>query len=168
MNADGLIELPLVGHHFRFRRLTWADEVQFSQQHPGATRVDYAASALVQVDDKAVTFEQSQALLLRMPRPVRDRVLIFYMGSLPSRRVFSVEVPYMAPEPATYQQQVDAEGEEQASAEDEYLNRTFGEEEVKEAKAQALEMAKGTNFAGVGPSIGGSVDEEPPQYHVVV
>ena len=108
MNADGLIELPLVGHHFRFRRLTWVDEVQFSQKHPGATRVDYVAYAMAQIDDKVVTFDQAQTVLLRMPRPVRDRVLVFYMGSLPTRRVFDTEIPYAAPEPTSYQEAVDA------------------------------------------------------------
>lgn len=163
------IELVLVNHTFRFRRLTWRDEVEFSQKHPAATRVDYAAYALDSVDSRVLTFEQARAALAALPKPIRDRVLVFYMGSLPTRRSFTAEVPYAAPEPVPYQQQVTSEFEEQEGEGEDALERTFGKEEVAEAQALARRMAENTGYAGVGPALTDEgIDEEPPTYHMVV
>ena len=177
------IELKLAGHTFRFRRLSWREEVQFSQKHPDATRRDYAAAAMATVDGLPITYDQAKAVLLELPRPICDRVIIFYMGSLPGRRQFQVDLPYRAPEASAYTRQVGAEDEELMSAEEEQLNRTFGAEEVAEAQALAREMVKGTKAAGVSrsilnddtrelphvpPSGEGGVEEEAPRYHMVV
>lgn len=167
--TPNLIELPLVGHTFRFRRLSWRDEVGFSQAHPAASRVDYVAFALASVDDKTLSFEQARTALASIPKPIRDRVMVFYMGSLPTRRDFTTEVPYTAPEPVPYQHQVSSEMEEQDEAGDDALERTFGKEEVAEAQALAHQMAEGTHYAGVGRSLTEeSIDEDPPTYHMVV
>lgn len=167
--TPNLIELPLVGHTFRFRRLTWRDEVAFSQEHPAATRVDYVAFALDSVDEKALTFEQARTALASLPKPIRDRVMVFYMGSLPTRHTFSVEIPYTAPEPVPYQQQVDSEQEAQDEAGEDLLEQTFGREEVQEAQALARRMAENTGYAGVGRALAEEgIDEEPPAYHMVV
>lgn len=179
--ASETVKLPLVGREFVFRRLTWRDEVAFALEHPGASRLDYVATALVAVDGKSVTTTQAHTILAALPRPIALRVVIFYMGSLPDRRLLTVDLPYVAPEPSVYQGTVDQEAEELESREDELLERQFGAEEVAESKALAVQMARGTNFAGVTRSLADEpvetpaptdpfdgMDEEPPRYHAVV
>lgn len=176
----GVVNLTLVGRVFTFRRLTWRDEILFAQQNPSATRLDYAIHALQRVDDQQVTPQQARVILEALPKPISARVVVLYLGSLPDRREFSVDVPYTAPEPTTYQETVDDETEALLREEDEALERRFGAEDVAESKALALQMAKGTHYAGVtrplepeaptpAPNVtDGGVDEEPPRYHALV
>ena len=160
------IELTLAGHTFRFKRLTWRDEVRFSLKHPEATRKSYTAMAMTTVDGIPATYEQSLTILEALPRPICDRVIIYYMGSLPPRRKFDTEIPYSAPEASYYTQRVEEDEEASLSTEEETLNRTFGEDEVAEAKDLAMRMAKGTHFAGVSRVT--EVEEEAPKYDAMV
>lgn len=179
------MSLPLAGHTFLFRRLTWRDEVAFARKNPEASRLHYVAQALESVDGRKVSGAQGVTILSALPRPIADRVVIFYMGSLPGRRILTTEFPYVAPEPHTYQGVVDTEAESLADTEEEILERRFGSEDVAAAKELAHRMVEGTHYAGVSrslegedtelaisrggrPTEGGDVDEGPVQYHAVV
>lgn len=175
-----VVNLTLVGRVFTFRRLTWRDEILFAQQNPSATRLDYAIHALLRVDDHVVTPDQARVILEALPKPLSARVVVLYMGSLPEHRDLQADIPYAAPEPTSYQEAVDDETEALLREEDEALERRFGAEDVAESKALALQMAEGTNYAGVtrplepdaptpAPNVtDGGVDEEPPRYHALV
>lgn len=177
------VSLPLAGHKFTFRRLTWREEVIFSQKTGETGRQAYIANALTTVDGKTVQFDDAVKILRTLPRPIYERVVVFYLGSLPGRRLPLVTLPYQAPEAASYQRQVEDDDEDLQAEEDRILERTFGHDEVEEQKDLARRMVEGTNRAGVTRSLledeqeapaapgraqDGGVDEEPPRYHMVV
>ena len=165
------VTLPLVGRDFVFRRLTWVDEIRFTQDHPTATRRDYVAAALISVGGKSCTYDVARQILNALPKPIADRVMLFYLGSLPGRRILTTDFPYHAPEAAAYQSRVSAEEESLADTEDEILERRFGSEDVQASKELAERMVQGTHYAGVTPALEPptpDIDEEPPSYHMVV
>lgn len=145
------IRLDLAGHVYVFHRLTWAEEVRFTQAHPGGSRRAYVAYALDTLDSQTLTYEQADTLLKFLPRPVLDRVIIFYYGSLPGRRAPLADIPYVAPEPLEHLRNVTAESEDQEDAERSALDRTFGAEDVDEALALGHKMVQGTKGAGLSP-----------------
>ena len=134
------IKLTLAGHIFQFKRLTWREEVLFSKNHPQATRRGYTAASMSSVDGLPVTYEQAHTILKALPRPICDRVIIYYMGSLPTRRKFAVAIPYSAPEAAQFTKAFEEEEETEESKEEEAMNQMFGKEEVAEAQALARKM----------------------------
>jgi len=157
------ITLPLAGHVFAFRRLTWKEEIGFAKTAVNPSRLDYAAFALGTVDGKHVTYQDSIRLLRGLPRPIQERVVIFYMGSLPKRRILDVEELYSAPEPAPYRERQAIEAEEVDPAEAEMLKR-YGREEVGEAEALAQRMASAANYAGSSPA---TPDESTPVVPII-
>lgn len=178
------VEVTLAGHTFVFRRLSWREEVEFSQRTGATGRQAYIANALTTVDGKTLGFDDALKLLRTLPRPIYERVVVFYLGSLPTRRIPTALVPYAAPEAATYQRRVDEDDEDLQSEEERMLERTFGKDEVEEQRDLAQRMVAGTKAAGVTRSLledeqeapqatrrahdEGGVDEEPPRYHMVV
>lgn len=173
------IELKLAGHTFRFTRRTWGEDVQFAIEHPESTRTDYTAFGLSSVDGSSVDYSRACILLQALPKPIRDRVVFYYMGSLPNRRKFTVDIPFEAPPVRAYMRRVEEEKAKAVSDDDDLLNRTFGEEEVREAGDLALRMAKAANFVGATkahePQTSASFrkneedfDEGPVNYHAVV
>jgi hypothetical protein len=176
--------LTLAGHKFTFRRLTWREEIEFSQRTGESGRLVYVANAMTTVDGKRIQFEDALKLLKTLPTPIRERVGIFYLGSLPGRRLLTSDTPYTAPEAATYQRNVEADDEDLQSEEERILERTFGRDEVEEQRELAQRMVAGTKAAGVTRSLlkdgqeapqaphrahdEGGVGEEPPRYHMVV
>jgi hypothetical protein len=178
------VDLPLAGHKFTFRRLTWREEVEFSQRSGGTGRQAYIANALTTVDGKTVDYESALKMLRTLPRPIYERVVVYYLGSLPGRRIPTSPTPYQAPEAASYQRVVDTEDEEMQTEEERILERTFGKDEVEEQRELAQRMVKGTHAAGVTRSLleddqaapqasrrahdESGVDREPPRYHMVV
>jgi hypothetical protein len=171
------VDLPLAGHKFTFRRLTWREEIEFSQRSGTTGRQAYIANALTTVDGKTLGYDDALKMLRTLPRPIYERVVVFYLGSLPGRRIPTTEIPYTAPEAATYQRNVEADDEDLQSEEDRILERTFGKDEVEEQKDLAQRMVAGTKATGVTRSLleeepshpgADGVDEEPPKYHMVV
>lgn len=145
------IHLDLAGHVYAFHPLTWSEEVAFAVAHPGGSRRVYVAYAMDTLDGRTVTFEQADTLLKALPRPVLDRVIVFYYGSLPGRRVPTAIVPYTAPTPLEHARCVTAETDSVGDAERESLDRTFGAEDVDEALALGHQMVEGTKGAGLSP-----------------
>lgn len=147
--ATGDVSLDLAGHTYTFRRLAWDEEIRFAVDHPEGSRRTYVAYAMLSLDGKSVSFEQADALLRALPKPVVDRVIIFYYGSLPTRRTPTIPTAYSAPEPLAYARRVASEEDEVEDAEREVLDRTFGAEEVEESLDLGRRMVAGTNRAGV-------------------
>jgi hypothetical protein len=146
------VTLPLDPHVYAFRRLTWEDEVTFSDSHVLASRVEYVAGAMVSVDGKGVSFEQALAILKAFPLPMRERIVVFYYGSLPDRRVWEVDNLYMAPEASIYTARLDDETEAIEAEGDTALERAFGKDDVEESMELGRKMLEGTKRAGVTPA----------------
>ena len=166
--TDQPIELKLAGHVFRFTRRSWGEDVRFAVEHPEATRTDYTAFGLVSVDGVPVDYAKSNVILQALPKPIRERVVLYYLGSLPGRRKFTVEMPYEAPQVQAYMRRAEKEQAAVSSNEDDLLNRTFGEDEVQEAHELSLQMAEGTHYAGRtaahGPQTSASFEENPGDF----
>ena len=146
------ISLRLRGHEFVFRRLTWREEVAFARRVPNARRVDYVAYAMTTIDGKATSYEQALQVITNLPRPISERVVIFYLGSLPARRLMDPINIYVAPDPVPYRERVEIEEAEAEDAAEKAMVAKFGHDEVAEANALASKMAQGTHFAGATPA----------------
>ena len=146
------IRLDLAGHSYVFHRLTWSEEVAFTRDHPSGSRRVYVACALDTLDNQTLTFTQADTLLKSLPKPVLDRVIVFYYGSLPGRRAPQATTPSTAPEPLEHIRNVTAESDDLEDEERSTLDRTFGSEDVDEALALGHKMIQGTKGAGLSPA----------------
>ena len=99
--------------------------MEFAQNNPKATRLDQLIFAFRQLDGKRVSPEQAKTILKALPRPARERVLMFYHGSLPARRLLEAQVPYVAPEVQVFVQQVEDELEAQEEDGETMLDQAF-------------------------------------------
>ena len=146
------IGLNLKDHKFTFRRLTWREEVVFARKLVKPRRIDYVAYAMANVDEKVVTYEQAILLLTNLPRPISERVVIYYLGSLPERRLVTLSSIYAAPDPVPSRQRVEIEAEEGEDAAESALIAKFGRGEVVEAEAMGDKIAAGTGLVGATPA----------------
>lgn len=170
------VGLTLLGHRYVFRRMSWREEIRLSLDSPTSTRMDYVIRALKSVDEKSLTPEQSSKLIMALPKPVRERVAIFYLGSLPSRRLLDASIPYQAPEPSSHALGVDDPGPSAASDEEQMIRESFGEEEAVEMRnltkriLQTSNLKENTALASASSiSVPKSDDDsEPEAYRMVI
>ena len=158
------IPVTIAGHVFLFRRLTWRDDLRFQALRSKDPKLSLLAYALAQVDNHLVgSLEVAQRLVMKYPKPVRERLVILYRGSLPDNRLLEASLPELAPEPKAMQVIIEEDEESAEQAGEEYLNRRFGFEEAKAANQQALEIAQASGLKGATtalPDRPAGVDED--------
>ena len=142
------IPIQIAGHVFVFRRLTWRDEMAFHEMHTTRPKLSQLAYATLTVDDRPLRLEDADRLISSLPRPVRERLVVLYRGSLPDNRLPEAEVPYHAPEPKVVQAAVIAETEDTESRAEELLEQRFGKEEANHARELAEAIARSSGMRG--------------------
>lgn len=147
------VTVTMAGHVFVFRRLTWRDDIRLYLIRQGDPDLHLLSFALTSVDGKPVDVSAASAMIAALPRPVRERLIIFYRGSLPSHRLGETKIPSSAPPPAVLRARVEAETEEVEEQADDYLERKFGREEAEAARAQGRAIAAATGAVGVTPAL---------------
>lgn len=144
---------------YKFRRLTWVDELRLHEAVTADPGMSQLAFALVAVDDKEVRAADAKRIVGSIPRPVRERLTLLYLGQLPPNRMIEVKIPAPAPEPRVIQAAIDEEeGEADRVAED-LLERRFGRDEVEAAEAQAQAIAR-AGSPGIVPSLSSGDPED--------
>lgn len=160
------IPIAIAGHAFLFRRLTWRDDLRFQELRAKDPKLNLLAFAMVSVDGRPVgTLAVAQRLVLKYPKPVRERLVILYRGSLPDNRLLDAELPGLIPEPRVVQAAIDQDAESEEQAAEDYLNRRFGVDEAREANEQALAIAQAAGLAGATSALPErtGVDEDGPE-----
>ena len=163
------IPVTIAGHVFLFRRLTWRDDLRFQALRAKEPKLSLLSYALVSVDQRPVgSLAVAQKLVMKYPKPVRERLVILYRGSLPDNRLLEATLPELAPEPKAAQALIEEDEENAEQAAEEYLNRRFGSDEANEANEQALAIARAAGMTGATPAlpdrpIDNDADDEPEQ-----
>src|SRR5208282_5613423 len=101
------VEVRLLRYKFRFRNLTWREELHLTIP-PGKnpTRI-VLAHALEDVSGLPVkSVEEAAKVFAAMPIPVVSRVYRIYKGLLPASRRFETAGLYRAPDPSVYVKRV--------------------------------------------------------------
>jgi len=131
------VEIQLLNYNFRFRRLTWREELALNIPVGKSQVRPVLAAALVDVSDLPVkTIGEAKKVVAALPKPVADRVFRIYKGSLPQNRTFETAGLYCAPEPSVYIKRVEDGEDAIDAATDRAMNRMeqqFGKEELEEA-----------------------------------
>jgi hypothetical protein len=144
-----IIPISIAKHVFTFRRLTWRDDMRFHLLHEKDPKLTLLAYAMVGVDGKRVaSLQDAQRMVMGLPKPVRERLVILYRGSLPDNRMLDALLPAAVPEPKVVQAMVDEEAEDEEEAAEKFLERKFGPEEAREANEQAELIARASGMRG--------------------
>ena len=131
------VEVPILNYVFRFRRLSWREELDFK---PGKDLFrEKLIHALVSVSGLPVSsVEEARKVLSPMAYPVIHRVYFLYWNSLPPDRGFETGSLYIAPEPDEYNEQM----EKEISESDRIADRAMRSLEGRFTKEQLEEEAE--------------------------
>jgi len=145
------VEVCLLNYKFRFRRLTWLEELNLVIP-PGKNSMRVVlAHALENVSDLKASPEEAEKIFAVMPLPVVSRVYRIYKGSLPTNRRFETAGLYCAPEPSAYAKRVLVEEEEVDDATEramKNMENRFGRKELAEAAEVDRKILKASQLRG--------------------
>jgi hypothetical protein len=158
---DTPIEIPLNSLRYRFRKLTWREEVRLDEtRKPDEdSRRSYLALALIEVvrGEKVlvVTSADSKLILDQLSGAVLHRVWMVYTAALPDSRFFSTKGIYTAPEARKFQKLAVETTEEPPSALHD-AEQKFGLQEVKESRDVERKILADAKKRGVARPIKGT------------
>lgn len=148
------VEVAVLNHTFRFRRLKWADMpmvTTWMSQHKMQEATAIMARALIDVSGREVTPIEALTVLSTMPYTARDVLFKFYKGSLDPHRLFTTPPLYAAPDAQVFARQLEAAEaatDQQVDELEEFLTAKFGHKEVAEEMELGRQIAEGTGYAG--------------------
>lgn len=147
-----LVDVTLLQYKFRFRKLTWREELAIKIP-AGKNQVrPILIAALVEVSGIPVTTPESAAkIIAALPIPVASRVFRIYKGSLPASRTFETVGLYRAPEPSSYIKRIAESDEVVEEATDRVMQRMeqqFGKKELQEAAEIDRQILAGSQKRG--------------------
>ena len=148
------IEVQVLNHVFKFRRLRWQDMSKVNDwinTHKMQERLAVPACGLFEVSGRTVTPDEALKILSTIPRPALDTLYKFYRGSMDPHRMFHSTPLYSAPDALDYSRDLAEEEEESDKAVDEledYLTQKFGHKEVQEELEMGRRIVAGTGLAG--------------------
>jgi hypothetical protein len=148
LQNDMRVEVPIGKHRFRFRRLTWEDDLKLVIPPKTDSRRALLACALVDVDGRVVTLEEATKAIALLRTPVLERAFTIYSGSLPKRRRFSVEALWEAPEPKAVRERIQDEEDDREKETENYMRQTFGDDDVAENEAVEEAIVASSGYKG--------------------
>ena len=132
------VEIPLNSFRYRFRRLTWREELKIPFSRTEDQRLTFLAQALNDVSGlKIASITDATKILAQLPPAIFWRIWIIYRGGLREDRFFSTQGLYKAPEQRAYIQRLYADEqivEEQVDEATRELEAQFGIAEVRESR----------------------------------
>lgn len=146
------VEVRLLRYKFRFRNLTWREELHLTIP-PGKnpTRI-VLAHALEDVSGLPVkSVEEAAKVFAAMPIPVVSRVYRIYKGLLPASRRFETAGLYRAPDPSVYVKRVAEDDDVVDQASDRVMQRmeqNFSKQELAEAADIDRQILKASKLRG--------------------
>lgn len=148
------VEMTVLNHVFRFRRLKWQDMASVNTwilEHTMAERLAVTSHALFNVSGRDITPAEAVKILVALPRAAQETVFKFYRGSLDPHRMFDTVPLYAAPDAVTYSRRIleeEAETDKQVDELEEFLTAKFGRREVEEELEMGRRIVEGTGYAG--------------------
>jgi hypothetical protein len=146
------VEISLNSFQYRFRRLTWREELKIRFSKTEDQRLTFLAQALNDVSGLKITSPaDATKILTQLPPAIFWRIWIMYQGGLPEDQFFSTQGLYKAPDQRTYikrlyeDEQVVEEQVDEATRE---LQARFGIAEVRESRAVESQLFKAAKDAG--------------------
>jgi hypothetical protein len=145
------IEVILLNYRFLFNCIFWQDEFDLKMNGRDGRRV-LLATALTEVSGLKISgFDDAYKILLALPTPILHRVFLIYKGKQPKTRLFTTINLYKAPEPTSYEKQLDANTEaveEQADAVTKRMEQQFGKKELAEAAEVDRQIVRASHYRG--------------------
>jgi hypothetical protein len=146
------VEVKILKYTFRFRQLSWREELSLKPSKEDRRRV-LLAQALDEVSGLKVTSpEEALKVMKALPESIIQRVFIVYRGSLQPPRVFTTTGLYRAPEPNRMAQQFEYEEEKREEIMDKVeaeMQAKFGRKELEETRAIERQMLKNSKMRGL-------------------
>ncbi len=103
------VEIPLNKFVYRFRRLTWREELQMKFVPKDDQRRVVLATALHNVSGLALSRSDARKAVQALPEAVLWRVWVLYRADLPADRYYTSGGLYAAPDPNTHRAQIEVE-----------------------------------------------------------
>jgi hypothetical protein len=164
-NVQGLIDVTLLRYKFRFRRLSWREELAMRRDRDKKKDPvrQFLSQALHDVSGLIPpSLEKSEEVVSSIPEAIVARVWKVYRGSLPPSRMFTTTELYQAPEPSVRQYHIAEEDMLEDSLHDRAIREMesrYGKQEVAEEadlSRRVLEAARrgGSKFAPATPEGG--------------
>ena len=148
------LELPVMSHVLRFKRLRWKDMPpvnKWMEEHKMVDKLAVTAHALFNISGRDVTPDEALKVLIALPKAAQHTIFKFYKGSLDPHRMVEMLPLWKAPDAATYRRDLDeeeAETEGTMDAVEEALVQKFGAKAIQEEKALAHQIVTNTGYAG--------------------
>lgn len=146
------VEVKLLKYAFRFRPLSWREELGMVFPPKADRRRVLLSHALAEVSGlKVNTAADGLRVMDALPISVVHRVFILYRAALPDPRVFTTIGLYRAEEANAFHGRIERAEEETEKIMDrveQEMAQKFGRRELAEQRAQEAEMLK--NSKGVG------------------
>jgi len=147
------VEVNILKYRFRFKPLTWREELSIKPEPKLDRRRQLLAHALTEVSGFPITsLTDSMKVFEAIPLTIISRIFIVYRGKLPAAHLFTTLGLYKAPEPMKYYRQVEAaqhdQEEDTFKQVEEMMERKFGREEMEAARELEAAIAKGSKLRG--------------------
>ena len=137
-----LIEIPLHSYVYRFRRLTWPEELRL-RSAPGADQCKVVmAAAMVNVSRLPVTQADALRILGNIPEALIWRIWLLCRANLPDDRYYSSGGLYEAPDTMTYRKHIDAQDHASAQTGDAAIAAMEQDAPVDEISQQMFHNAQ--------------------------
>ena len=148
-DTPDLVNVELLHYKFRFKKLTWREEMAIHVDKDKDPLRDILSYALVQVSGLLpVSIEESKKVIAAIPEPIMTRVWKVYRGLLPPAKKFSTIDLYQAPKPSAFMGKVMEDDNKEESTHDKMVREMearFGKAEVAdeaELSRRLLEQAR--------------------------
>jgi len=146
------VEIKLLKYAFRFRPLTWREELSIKFPEKEDRRRVLLAHALDEVSGLKVTSSADALRVMKaLPESIIHRVFIVYRGSFPPPRIFTTMGLFKAPEPnqvARMFEEGEEKREEIMDKVEAEMRQKFGNKEVEETIELERQMARNSKLRG--------------------
>ena len=131
--VKGFVEIKLLNHILKLRRLTWEDYMTLSFEKE--FRKVVLSAALVGVSGKSFTSTEALTLLNTLPAALIDKLYTIYIGSLDDRRKFSSKDLSEAPSALEFSVKMEEGQTKPVDLIEQQLETQFGKQAVEEERA---------------------------------
>lgn len=147
-SVKDIIEVKLLNHLFKFKRLTWEEYLSLGFQ---IDRKMVLCKALKEVSGKSVTLEDATKIITSIPTAISDRVYTIFIGSQDDRRKFTAPPLWQAPnavEHVTRLQKEEVDKDKIISEVEKQLETKFGKEALEEEREINRRIVQNSGYKG--------------------
>jgi hypothetical protein len=147
-----LVEIPLNSFRYRFRRLTWREEIRIPFTPAEDHRKTLLIHALSDISGMPVeSQDDARKILNQLPEKILSKIWVLYRGNGPEERYYTSRGLYDAPDQKVFVQRVQEQNEAVGRVADratEQMERRFGAKELAEAREVESRMVEAVKKQG--------------------